>query len=169
LLRFDDTIASDGKGEQAMSTVLDEAVSPSEQDAKIAQESSRRLSRFAKEDRLALQLPAKDHAETETIELPRAVVGLLMRILTEMAEGNAVTLMPIHAELTTQQAASILGVSRPFLIKQMKEKKIPYRQIGTHRRVRFQDLMEYKNRIDASRAKVLEELAAQAQELNMGY
>ena len=84
-----------------------------------------------------------------------------MRILTEMAEGNAVTLMPIHAELTTQQAASILGVSRPFLIKQMRENKIPYRQIGTHRRVRFQDLMEYKNRIDANRAKVLEELAAE--------
>lgn len=151
-----------------MSTVLDETVSPSEQDTKIAQESSRRLSRFTKQDRLTLQLPEKDHA-TETIELPRAVVGLLMRILIEMAEGNAITLMPIHAELTTQQAASILGVSRPFLIKQMREKKIPYRQIGTHRRVRFQDLMEYKNRIDAQRAKVLEELAAQAQELNMGY
>ena len=97
------------------------------------------------------------------------VVGLLMRILTEMAEGNAVTLMPIHAELTTQQAASILGVSRPFFIKQMKEKLIPYRRIGTHRRVRFQDLMDYKNRFDAERAKALEELAAQAQELNMGY
>lgn len=151
-----------------MSTVLDQAVSPSEQDTKIAQESSRRLSRFAKQDRLTLQLPRTDH-ETETIDLPRAVVGLLVRILTEMAEGNAVTLMPIHAELTTQQAASILGVSRPFLIKQMKENKIPYRQIGTHRRVRFQDLMAYKNRIDASRAKVLEELAAEAQELNMGY
>lgn len=151
-----------------MSTALDEAVSPSESDTKIAQESSRRLSRFTKQDRLTLQLPAKDH-QTETIELPRAVVGLLMRILTEMAEGNAITLMPIHAELTTQQAASILGVSRPFLIKQMRENKIPYRQIGTHRRVRFQDLMEYKNRIDSHRAKVLEELAAQAQELNMGY
>ena len=151
-----------------MSTALDQAVSPSEQDAKVAQESSRRLSQFAKHDRLTLQLPQKDH-KTETIELPRAVVGLLMRILTEMAEGNAITLMPIHAELTTQQAASILGVSRPFLIKQMKENKIPYRQIGTHRRVRFQDLLEYKNRIDASRAKVLEDLAAEAQELNMGY
>lgn len=151
-----------------MSTALDQAVSPSEQDAKVAQESSRRLSQFAKQDRLTLQLPQRDH-KTETIELPRAVVGLLMRILTEMAEGNAITLMPIHAELTTQQAASILGVSRPFLIKQMKENKIPYRQIGTHRRVRFQDLLEYKNRIDASRAKVLEDLAAEAQELNMGY
>jgi excisionase family DNA binding protein len=151
-----------------MSTVLDEAVAPTEQDTKLAQESSRRLSRFAKQERLTLRLPTTDH-ETETIELPRPVVGLLMRILTQMAEGNAVTLMPIHAELTTQQAASILGVSRPFLIKQMKEKRIPYRRIGTHRRVRFEDLMNYKNRIDAERAKVLEQLAAQAQELNMGY
>ena len=148
-----------------MSSVLDEAVTPSEQDTKLAQESSRRLSRFAKQDRLKLQLPATDH-ETETIELPRPVVGLLLRILTEMAEGNAVTLMPIHAELTTQQAASILGVSRPFLIKQLRENRIPYRRIGTHRRVRFEDLMNYKSRIDADRAKVLEQLA---QELNMGY
>jgi excisionase family DNA binding protein len=77
--------------------------------------------------------------------------------------------MPIHAELTTQQAASILGVSRPFLVKQMKEKQLPYRRVGTHRRVRFQDLMDYKNRIDADRAKGLEQLAAQAQELSMGY
>jgi len=151
-----------------VSSVLDEAVAPSEEDTKLARESSRRLSRFLKQDRLTLQLPTTDR-ETESIELPRPVVGLLMRILTEMAEGNAVTLMPIHAELTTQQAAAILGVSRPFLTKQMKENKIPYRRIGTHRRVRFEDLMNYKNGIDADRAKVLEQLAAQAQELKMGY
>lgn len=147
---------------------IDEAITPTEQEARIAQESSRRLSRFAKRDRLTIQIPTSGH-KTETIELPRAAIGLLMRILTEMAEGNAVTLMPIHAELTTQQAAAILGVSRPFLIKQMKEKKIPFRRVGTHRRVRFDDLMAYKNRIDADRAKALEALAAQAQELNMGY
>ena len=152
-----------------MNTLHHEAVSPSEQEAKVAQESSRRLSRFANHDRLTLQLPPGTDQEIETLELPHPVVGLLMRILTEMAEGNAVTLMPIHAELTTQQAASILGVSRPFLVKQMKEKLIPYRRIGAHRRVRFQDLMDYKNRIDADRAKVLEQLAAQAQELDMGY
>jgi excisionase family DNA binding protein len=69
----------------------------------------------------------------------------------------------------TQQAAAILGVSRPFLIKQMKENKIPYRRIGTHRRVRFQDLIEFKSRIDVERATVLGELTAQAQEINMGY
>lgn len=170
LIRLDDTILQydTPRKEHDMSTVLDEAVSPSEQDTKIAQESSRRLSRFAKQDRLTLQLPVRDH-EIESIELPRQVVGLLMRILTEMAEGNAITLMPIHAELTTQQAASILGVSRPFLIKQMEENAIPYRKIGTHRRVRFQDLMAYKNRIDSERHRVLDQLVAEAQELKMGY
>lgn len=151
-----------------MNAVLKEAVSPSRHDAKIARESGRRLSRFVKRERLTLQIPSKGR-DSETIELPRSVIGLLVRILAEMAEGNAVTLMPIHGELTTQQAAAILGVSRPFLIKQIKEKKIPCRQVGTHRRVRFQDLMEFKGRMDADRAKVLGELAVQAQELNMGY
>ncbi|QOV90660.1 helix-turn-helix domain-containing protein [Humisphaera borealis] len=151
-----------------MSIHLGEMVSPSEQDAKVARESIRRLSRFVNQDRLTVQVPAKGD-DSESIELPSSVVGLLMRILTEMSEGNAVTLIPVHTELTTQQAASILRVSRPFLVKQMREKLLPYRRIGTHRRVRFQDLMEYKNRIDAERAKVLEQLAIQAQELNMGY
>jgi excisionase family DNA binding protein len=115
-----------------------------------------------------VQIPTEDHLG-ETIELPRAAVGLLVRILTEMAEGNAITLIPIHAELTTQQAASIMGVSRPFLVQQMEAGKIPFRKIGTHRRIRYQDLTAYKRQINGDREKVLNELAAQAQELNMGY
>jgi excisionase family DNA binding protein len=113
-------------------------------------------------------LRAEGHPSA-TIELPTAAVGLLARILAEMAQGNAITLIPIHAELTTQQAASMLGVSRPFLIRQMEARKIPFRRIGTHRRIRFQDVMEYKRRIDADREKILDQLAAEAQELKMGY
>jgi len=84
-----------------------------------------------------------------------------------MAEGNAVRLIPIQAELTTQQAADLLGVSRPFLVKQMTDNLIPYRKVGTHRRILFSDLMKYKQQIDEKRLQALQELADQAQELDL--
>ena len=79
------------------------------------------------------------------------------------------TLIPVHAELTTQQAADILNVSRPFLIEQLEKGVIPYRKVGTHRRVMFEDLMEYKQTMDHNRLKALEELSVIDQELGLGY
>ena len=115
---------------------------------------------------LALQL---EGAERDTIALPPAALALLQEILSQMAQGNAVTLMPVLAELTTQQAADLLNVSRPFLIDQLKKGLLPLRSVGTHRRIRLSDLLAYKRQMDQNRSVTLDTLAAQAQELGMGY
>jgi len=149
-----------------------EAVAPSEADARLAQESSRRLAKFLggspRAEALAFRIAPDDGVE-ETISIPSSAFRLLSEILTEMAKGNAVTLIPVHAELTTQQAADLLNVSRPFLVEQLEKGAIPFRKVGTHRRIRFEDLMAYKRQADAKRLEALEELAAQAQDLKMGY
>lgn len=77
--------------------------------------------------------------------------------------------MPVNAELTTRQAADILNVSHPFLFALIDEGKIPFRQVGTHRRIRFDDLIAYKQKIDNKRLQTIEEFAQEAQELDMGY
>ncbi|MEN6493879.1 MAG: helix-turn-helix domain-containing protein [Thermoguttaceae bacterium] len=147
-----------------------ETIAPSENDTRLAEESSRRLARLlGKQVRgFRLRVQTDDELE-ETVSIPASAFRLLHDILTEMAKGNAVTLIPIHAELTTQQAADILNVSRPFLVRLLEEGKLACRKVGTHRRVRFQDLMQYKRQMDQERLKALGELAAQAQELDMGY
>ncbi len=106
---------------------------------------------------------------SERMEIPASALRLLGTILAEMAKGNALTLTPIDAELTTKQAADILRVSRPFLCKLLDGGEIPHRKVGRHRRVNLADLMAYKQRIDEARSRTLDELALQAQELGMGY
>lgn len=147
-----------------MSVLTNEPVSPSSDDVRLARQSSRRLAPFLNR-KLTVRIADTD----EQVELPAVAVRLLVDLLSAMAEGNAVTLIPIHAELTTQQAADLLGVSRPFLIKQLDEGVIPYRRVGTHRRILFSELMRYKHEIDEKRTDVLDELTRQAQELDMGY
>ena len=117
--------------------------------------------------RQALRVHVEGRAEP--IELPALAVRLLVDLLVEMAAGNAVTLIPIHAELTTQQAADLLGVSRPFIVSQLEAAKLPFHKVGTHRRIPFLDVMAYKQRMIGERKKALDELADQAQVLDLGY
>jgi excisionase family DNA binding protein len=146
-------------------------VTPSEDDARLAQVSSRRLAKLlATRRKKPLKIRFEpDGGSEEAVSIPVSAFRLLADILTEMARGNAVTLIPIHAELTTQQAADLINVSRPFLVEQLEKGVIPYRKVGTHRRILFKDLMQYKQAIDAKRLKALEELSAIDQELGLGY
>jgi excisionase family DNA binding protein len=147
-----------------------ETVTPTEADTRLAEESSRRLARLLGKRRRKLQVSVQADDEVEqAVAIPVSAFRLLMDILTQMAQGNAVTLIPVHAELTTQQAADLLNVSRPFLIRQIEEGRLPFRKVGTHRRIRFDDLMAYKRNVDQDRIEALEALAAEAQKHGMGY
>ena len=136
---------------------------PSADEARLAAVSSRALARFAGSQVLSVQVGES----AEKIELPAVAVHLLIDVLSTLADGNAVSLIPIHAELTTQEAAQILGTSRPYLIKLLEKNQIPFRLVGSHRRILFQDLLEYKKRDDERRKSVLKELANSARDLSI--
>ena len=141
---------------------------PTPQADVLARVSGQALSRFAKA-RAPLKLRVTDTEQMEPIELPAGAVSLLMEILEAMAAGRGVTIIPENAELSTVQAAEVLNVSRPFLIKLLEDGAIPHRKVGKHRRVRMEDVMSYKAATDSEREAVLDQLAADAQEQDMGY
>jgi excisionase family DNA binding protein len=145
-----------------------EVVTPTDADSALAKESSRRLAaHLGHAD--GLRLEVKTGTSSEELVLPPSALRLLMRVLTEMGQGNAVALTPIRAELTTQQAADLLNVSRPYLVKLLDEGAIPSRKVGSHRRVALEDLLIYKRDFLARRQAALEELVALSQDLDMGY
>jgi excisionase family DNA binding protein len=151
----------------AMSQTLLMPTLPTETDATLARETSRLLAPRM-DSKAPLRFRVVDAAnKEETLQLPAPAVQMLVRILEEMARGNAVTLIPVHAELTTQEAADMLNVSRPYLIQLLDEGKIAFRKVGTHRRVRFDALMAYKRQDDAERQAVLAELVAYDQEIGI--
>lgn len=103
----------------------------------------------------------------EEIELPEPVFHLLRQLVHDLAQGNSVTIVPVHKELTTQEAADILNVSRQYLVELLSAGAIPFTLVGTHRRIRFGDLMDYKERRDASRREGLSRLTSRSQKLGL--
>ena len=139
------------------------SVAISGEEREIARISSEKLAKFRNKT-LRVQLGGKGECA-----IPASAIPLLAEMLSVMAEGQAVTVVPVQAELTTQQAAEVLGVSRPFLIKLLDGGEIPHRLVGTHRRVLLNDVLEYRRQTDRNRETSLEELAAEAQKLGLGY
>ena len=103
------------------------------------------------------------------IDVPVSALRMLVEILANMAEGKAVSIIPVKAELTTQQAADFLNVSRPHLVSLLEAGDIAFHKTGTHRRIYASDLLAYRHKRDAASRNALDELAAQAQELGLGY
>lgn len=139
-------------------------ITPTEREAGLAAASAERLATLIHPGQ---GLRLSPEGATTPIELPHAAVQLLLRLLSEMAQGNALTVIPFHAELTTQNAADVLGVSRPFIVKQIESGLLPHRMVGTHRRILFRDLMEYKHKLEADRDRALGDLAAESQRLGL--
>ena len=103
----------------------------------------------------------------EEVRISSEQFRLLAQIVRELARGHGVSLVPMDAELTTNEAARQLKVSRPFLIGLLEKGEIPYRMVGTHRRIRFRDLDAYKRENDRKRLEALEELSALDQEYGL--
>ncbi len=154
------------------STALDKnarKVVPTSEDIKLAIESIKKMD--------ALNIQAAEHTAKLMLtdhhciefQLSKTMFEALREVIHEMAAGRAVMLVPVNAELTTQEAANMLNVSRPYFVKLLDEGKIPYRTVGRYRRILYEDLLRYQKVIEAKRQSAMNELTAQAQELNLGY
>ena len=142
---------------------------PTVHDSQLAQDLSRQLARLLNAPTDVQMQFVEGGKAGDVFAVPAPALRILHDVLTQMAAGNAVTLVASNAELTTQQAADYLNVSRPYLIGLLEQGQIPYHKVGTHRRILLWDVTEYKKQIDAARLETLAELTAQAQELGMGY
>jgi excisionase family DNA binding protein len=141
---------------------------PTPKESAVARDTSERLNQFMAKGGSEVKLVLEGRT-LEGMALPPSVVRILIESLSEIGKGNAVRLVPQHAELTTQEAAELLNLSRPYVVRLLDEGKIPSHKVGTHRRVRLDDVLAYKQESDADRLDALKNLVAEAQELDMGY
>ncbi|RMB36600.1 excisionase family DNA binding protein [Sphingomonas sp. PP-F2F-G114-C0414] len=156
----------------AVAVKLDELHEPSVEDIDAARTAARQLSRFNKGKPVSFTLDRAgddaDHADAEEpISLPANIFRVLVNMLVEMGNGNAVAVVPVSAELTTQQAADLLNVSRPHVIKLIDAGKIHSRMVGTHRKLRAQDVLSFRDRTDYERRIALSAMVASDEELGL--
>jgi len=151
-------------------TDLSRTTLPLEQEVQAAAKGQRALAAYLATQGEIQRIQIYDEKnKAHQVELPTSALRLLVDILAELADGNAVKVVPIHAELTTQEAADMLNVSRPHLVKLLEEGVLPFHKTGKHRRVLFADLMRYREVREQASHAAMEALAQQAQDLRMGY
>jgi len=156
----------DGRKSMTMLMTGNEIISPNTADTEMAKESSRTLAtHLGKSNGSPLEI--RDRDTGETLKLPASAAKALMQILIEMGQGHAVSVTSVHAELSTQQAADILNVSRPYLVKLVDEGALPSRKVGVQRRLMLNDVIAYKKEMYAKQLKGMEELSTLSEELGL--
>jgi excisionase family DNA binding protein len=152
-----------------MSKISEHTIAPSAKDRELAAESVRALETLSALNHELRVEVLDEGVPMAQLSLPAPAVRMLSDILSEMAKGNSVTLIPTDTMLSTQEAADMLSVSRPFLVNLLETGRIPYQRLGSHRRIRFQDLMAFKAAAGISREEALRLLTEEAQEMRLGY
>ncbi len=144
------------------------SIDPGDVDTEVAGRAARRISDYLSSH------PGEDLIEAlgevgaeDTLVIPRPTVVMLAQVLSLLESGHGVQIIPKDAELTTQQAADVLNVSRPYLIGLLESRQIPFRKVGRHRRITFEALMEYKRQDDSKRRAAADDLADLSQELGL--
>lgn len=140
---------------------------PSTQVVQEAQTALRELAPLGTRAKRGDAVRLKTETGEHTVVVPFQAFELFLEVLGQMANGNAVTIVPVHAELTTQQAADLLNVSRPHLVKLLESGAIPFRHVGAHRRIGARDLFSYKREEQTRQAELMAELAAEGQKLGL--
>ncbi len=110
-----------------------------------------------------------DTGKHPTVELPPSALKLIGQLLGAMSEGRPIVLMPTEQELTTVEAANLLNVSRPFVIKEMDSGRLPHRRVGSHRRIALEDVLAYAQKMRTTQASALDRMAENAHELGLDY
>lgn len=140
----------------ALPVNLDEVHEPSVDEIDAARTAARQFSRLDRGASISFTAEAPDgEAKVEPITIPANIFRTFIKMLVEMGNGNAVAVVPVSAELTTQQAADLLNVSRPHLIKLLNEEAIPYRMVGTHRKLLAREVLNYREKTVLERRKAL--------------
>jgi excisionase family DNA binding protein len=143
------------------------SVAPGEVEADVADRALSRIKSYLARhsDDAEVALHAEAGSQDEVLVVPRAAVQLFASMLAFMAEGKGVSVMPMHTMLSTQQAADMLNVSRPYLIGLLERDEIPFEKVGRHRRVRLDVLLAYQRASVARQRSAADELSAIGQEL----